>query len=481
MILTRITHLLFFTLIVLNLNAQKVECTIGVPYKYSGKTFHTKYLTKTENSIVLLRQNYKNNVFYIDYYDFEMKLKGSREINYSQNELKILDISFAKDEFIILSTHYNKQSNVFLLFGSTGTFEDIQHAKPQKLGEFPSNKLKDIKIQTRYSEDKTQLMITCTYPTVERLAKLNYYVFDLNLNQQDFAEVELPLKIADFELVQSGISNQGDLHFVTRKKIERTYKFEFISFFRNDGSMSEKELTFEKNIPKYVRLLVTDKKVNVIAVLSDINQRILTSTYFLNLDCIERTYSNATYEDLTQALSKSTEGRSYSYYLHTVLQSDGTIFLTLEYMNVRDYTSYDSFGTPHTTYYYDYNDLVIIALDEQGSKKWGYVIPKNQTSINDRGYGLGSGFLALNGQLLITFNTNIKNTSQAEQYRMNNVRKSILVGYLFDKDGQISRQVLANSKQAGLIFEPKINFNSGNSIILPGNKGNLTSFAQIKF
>jgi hypothetical protein len=393
---------LFFIIMLISVYtpAQKVESSIGAPYRYTNKTFHSKFLTKTENSIVLLRQNYKSTIFYIDYYDFDMKLKGSKEINYDQKGLSVLDIQFSQDQFIILSTHYNKQNHLLTLYGSTGSFEDIQKAQPTKIGQFNTSKIKDTQIQTRYSKDKKQVLISCTYPNEQKMARLNYYVFDLELNQQDFAEIELPLKINDFELVQSGISNKGDLHFITRKKLKRNYKFEFISFFRKDGSMSEKELHFGENIPKYVRLLITDTDVNVVAILSDFNQRVLTNTYFIHLDCQKKAYSEAVFENLTEALSRSSQGRSYDYYMHTVLQSDGTIYVILEYIDTRMSTSYDSFGSAHSTYYYYYNDLVILALDKHGSKKWGYVLPKNQTSINDQGYGLGTGFLTHMGNCL---------------------------------------------------------------------------------
>ena len=124
---------------------------------------------------------------------------------------------------------------------------------------------------------------------------------------------------------------------------------------------------------------------------------------------------------------------------------------------------------------------MILALDNRGSKKWGFVIPKNQTSINDRGYGLGTGLISAKGKLLVTFNSSVKNTNGSEKYRMNNVRKSNLVSYLFNESGEPKRQVLANSKQANFVFLPQYNFTLGDSLILTGSKGNYTSFIRLKF
>ncbi len=481
MVDTKTTLLSILSFLVLNLSAQNVESSIGFPYKYSSKTYHSKHLAKTKESIILLRKNYKNNVFHIDYYDFKMKLKDSKEINYSKNELKIIDIEFSNGKFIVLSTQYSKQDQTFTLFGSTGSIEEILQGQTIEIGQIPAEKIKDVSVQTRYSENKTQFLINCTFPNEKKLARLHYYVLNLDLKQQDFAKVEIPLNINEFELIESGISNQGDLHFITRKKIERKYKFEFISFFFFFLAIREKELAFDKNIPKKIQLLVTDDNVAAIALLSDFNQRMVTNIYFINLDCTKKEYTKPVFENLTEALSNSSEGRSYDYYMHKVHQSEGTIFITLEYYSTKQSISYDSFGAAHTTYYYNYNDLVIFALDENGSKKWSQIITKKQTSVNDRGYGLGTGILTQRGKLLVTFNSNIKNTEFGEKYTLNNIKRSNLVCYIFDEEGKRTKQVIGNTKKIGFTFQPQFNLTSKNSLLITGTRSSSTSLMRITF
>lgn len=102
-----------------------------------------------------------------------------------------------------------------------------------------------------------------------------------------------------------------------------------------------------------------------------------------------------------------------------VTLSDGSIIGMLEQFFVNSVTYTDPRGYSRTTYYYNYNDVIVYKINPEGDFEWLKKIPKTQITTNDYGYYSSVATFVSSSNLVFFFNDHIKNYNEAGEFISN--------------------------------------------------------------
>ena len=129
-----------------------------------------------------------------------------------------------------------------------------------------------------------------------------------------------------------------------------------------------------------------------------------------------------------------------------IVKEDGGAILVGEYVNI--YTTYttNGDGTTSSTTYYNYDDIYVISINDDGGIEWAKKIRKKQQSTNDNGR-FSSFFLVVNhNKLHFIFNDNkenegVQNAQDILKYNLR-IKGSVLMAVSIDSEGKYSREAL---------------------------------------
>ncbi|HET6992423.1 MAG TPA: hypothetical protein VFJ43_13905, partial [Bacteroidia bacterium] len=188
---------------------------------------------------------------------------------------------------------------------------------------------------------------------------------------------------------------------------------------------------------------------------------------------------------------KGEEPELYSFQLNELLiRKDGGATLIAEqyYMYTVTYTTYDPTShmtTTHTDYYYNYNDILVLSFNNDGSLAWKTKIPKRQTTVNDGGYYSSYAYAAIDDKLFFVFNDNPKNlfAQPGVQPEAFNGRKDLAVMLIeVDADGKMSKELLMTTEKGDLIVRPKMcEQTAAREMIILSEKSKTYQFSKVVF
>lgn len=176
-------------------------------------------------------------------------------------------------------------------------------------------------------------------------------------------------------------------------------------------------------------------------------------------------------------------GEAQSFKIRDLLfDTDGSSYMTAEQYVHREVTTTDAYGNRKTTHYYYYNDIMVVKYDKDGNVLWMKKQPKGQMTTNDNGYYSSYTARLKDGNVYILYNDNIKNYEGKKKDVMTYgsgfkrkvgaaklsieiktnpmleaLRKDMCVSVLkFDKDGNMSKEMMFTAKENGAILVPKV-------------------------
>jgi hypothetical protein len=177
----------------------------------------------------------------------------------------------------------------------------------------------------------------------------------------------------------------------------------------------------------------------------------------------------------------------YGYDLdRLVLREDGGAILVAEQYFVNVVTTYsggsNGASTPVTTYYYNYNHLVIININPDGSIQWANKISKRQITSNDGGFYSSYTFSVVKDKMYFIFNDNPKNLQNKANDKLYNfaLKGGVVVLVEMDKHGNMQKQALFNAREAEVITRPKVCEQvSANDVVIFGQKRRHTNLPNL--
>jgi hypothetical protein len=201
---------------------------------------------------------------------------------------------------------------------------------------------------------------------------------------------------------------------------------------------------------------------------------------------------------LTQGMTEREEARArkkeekgkdlelYEYDLHDLIKrDDGGFVLVGEQYYVQVVTSSNGKFT-YTTYYYNYNNIIVININNSGKIDWASTIPKRQVSTNDGGFYSSFALAVTADKLRFIYNDNKENLTPKKQGYIKNYtfrdKDGIVTLATIDKDGKIEREALISDADIEVGVRPKVcDQISDNEVLLFGERRKAEQFAILEF
>jgi len=177
------------------------------------------------------------------------------------------------------------------------------------------------------------------------------------------------------------------------------------------------------------------------------------------------------------------KGEFLHYYIRNFLPdtTGGGILIAEQVILQENYISFKE-GYNGNQINYNFNDLLIIKLSQEGQVSWVKKIPKKQRTLNDKGkYSSISAIPATNENYLI-YNDNGKNFSKNNKIRTFKGLQSVIALTHIDENGNTESFPIAINEEQGVLFQPGLTSAFGrNKKIIYGEKGKNFRFGILTF
>ncbi|MGB0423303.1 MAG: hypothetical protein ACPGED_03225, partial [Flavobacteriales bacterium] len=166
-----------------------------------------------------------------------------------------------------------------------------------------------------------------------------------------------------------------------------------------------------------------------------------------------------------------------------VLSDDGGLVLVAEQFYWYSRTVTDQNGRTRTTYYYVYNDVLVMKINSSGDIAWLTKVPKHQVTANDGGYYSSYAMMVDGDKIHLYYNDHVDNQQRNRSGDMKSFRfgkNGCITKATIYADGVVNREVLIGEKMS-LFLRPKINSQLDNSrLLVYFIKGKAKQFGVIK-
>jgi len=373
------------------------------------------------------------------------------------------------------------------------------------------------------SRDSSKLMIIYSLPSKRNEAdRFGFTIIDEDLEILFRKEIVLPVKDRLFDLSSYEVSNNGDVllngvQFETEiKEPKRFGKPNY--FYRVFMVPADKDTIFSYKITqedKYITDLKTSFN-NVGDVIgagfySDEGTTSIAGSYFFSLNQKTDKIENFNFKkfdlefileetdkrDAKTLKKRAEKGKTVELYEYDldkiILRDDGGALLLAEQYFVSSYNNtYDGFNRNRTldggrSYNYNYNNIILVNINPDGSIEWNSKIPKRQNTFDDRGIHSSYTSAIVKDKIYLIYNDNPKNLFHENDkndryYSMIVNRDMITTLAVVDKSGKVKKAKLFSAHEADIYLRPKICPQiASNELLLYGVKNRMNRFGRIIF
>ena len=320
--------------------------------------------------------------------------------------------------------------------------------------------------------------------------KYALYVVDQDLAPVWQKDVTLPYSESKFGVQDFTIDNDGNVFVLgvkyqekgeTKRRGKPNYEYRILGYREDGTEVDEYEIKLGDMFLSDMKIDVSPKKDIVCAgFYSEVGTFSIKGTYYLRIGRkskeVEKVSSkefdldfitlNFTERQETKAKRRAAKGKNvelYEYDVRDIIpRADGGAVLMAEQYYITVYCRTDpKTGATTCTYYYHYNDVVIVSIDRDGDIEWASKLPKRQTSVNDGGYYSSYVSMVTNENLYLIYNDNKKNLDpnlKQGMYYNFSVRDKygIVMLATVDHEGKVSRRALFPNTEIDAITVPKL-------------------------
>lgn len=445
----------------------------------SDQFYLLKYYGTSSNLEVQLESYSVENLEITKSFPLDLYYKGGEEFN--------IEVTWkVEDKIWIFTTHFNKKNNTIYcysqLFGLDGQkasekllVEEISVTSRRELGNFDF-------IQ---GIDKSVAMMVYS-PPVDKYdyEAINYHMVSVDQKIIWSEKLELSHPADYFEIIKHvvhdsshvyvlGVAYTNRVNAANKSQVKNTGKYALYSYNRDERLFNESTLTLNgKYITSATMMNDTSGNLYLIGLFSKTRSFSVSGAFYLKSDLatgelVEKGFSVFDSDLLRKFISdkkirNNKELDSFDIQ-DLFVDSAGQVTLLAEQFFVTS-TTYSDPRTGHIvyTYYYHYNDLLVLKFDKSGRIIWGKRIPKEQKTLDKTGYFESYAAISKDNRLAIAFNDNPKNIEYNPDpkamliHEMDDPSSSVAVLVRFVDDVGGDKQVLFDAKEADYIFNPNI-------------------------
>lgn len=502
------------------------EINWGNEYKEPSNTVVGKIVSSNELGVYIYRKK-RTTAFslgdkvYLELYNPEMKLEKSREydLKYKSKTRDFEEILMLDKQLYFLTSFNNQAHKKNYLF-----VQEIDNARLtldrtiNMVAETEAvSKNREGSFAFASSPDSTKLLVYNQLPYVKRNPeRFALRVFGSGFQPIWDRQITLPYSDDEFGIEEYRIDNEGDvyllgIYYADGNRLERgntpTYQYRILAYRQGGETVQEYPIDLDgRFITDLTFRIGRDGNLVCSGFYSERNSYSVKGTYFLRIDTeteaiISQNYKEFDLEFLTAMFSSrmkekaeraelqgdpEKEAELYKYSLdELVLRSDGGALLVAEQYYIYE-TNFQNFnGMWVTTYYYNYNDIIIININPSGEIEWTARIPKRQVTVDDNGYFSSYAMAIVRDRIYFVYNDNPRNLEEDRPLnRLHNFNgnNSIIALSEVLRDGSVNTYPLFVNREASIITRPKICKQiSRNSIAIYGERGRNYRLGRLDF
>ncbi len=433
--------------------------------------------------------------------DSKMKAVQRQDFKASEDDVKLLNITYCGGKFIMITTKHNKESNTTTVYGTTISLPDLVAAEGStELWKVSAPAKRDIYLSVQRSDDTTMFAIR----SFLEQKKNEKQMFAFKVMDSSFKVVQEKSKTLDYteeqySLKTTSLANDGSMSYHAKRykstskkettkgddnKKQASYTLNILNFSK-DGN--EKEFNVELGDKLMDNLAVANDPVSSDLILfitfTDIKVKHLTGYDFLRISSTtgevlaqkSHQFPKQMIEKMRKVEKPFSVPKDQAYLPKTFnidevhATADGRIYLTLE--NTFSVTRSSS-RSSYTVYYAI--GMIAMMHDKDGNVKWTNYVPKSQWYRSTLGY-LYPTIAYTEDKVIIFYNDHVKNQALdinnvvKPPAPFNSLNEMQLIAVEIDNNGKANRKVVQNSEKGGV---PAKAFNcaqgAGNRFILYG-------------
>ncbi len=349
----------------------------------------------------------------------------------------------------------------------------------------------DKRVFIRSSSDKKNYAILfVTQGSDKNKSILNMFGFDATLGAKYTRRFSLDYAAEDVFVSHMECDNDGNafalIDFPKDGRKPRDYRprnYFLYAYFTANDNMLEFAIGKDSLFVNELSLVVNNyaKTVNVAGFYSDKSDNKSLGTVYFKLDVATADMTVKRFDPIDLSFSSKVAGTMQNerkpiltdlYVRRIIPNSDGgcTIIAEKYYETKQSYT-YNLNGFPQTSYktVYNYDEIVIIAKNADGSERFRHFIKKTQSSMNDGGY-------------YSSFVTTLSNDKIGIVYNVDVVNEGDVMLATIATNGEVESKVLIKSMSYFVtIMPPESRQVSARSIIIPTSKDRRFCLMRLNF
>lgn len=510
--------------------SKDVDILWGREFKTSKRSTLDGVVGKDETGIYVIKFHKRGMFSYgpdysLEHFNKQMNLTKSVKIILSKQgkELELELITHFNNKLYAFSSLRNNKEKKKILYVQSINKNTLRPENDiRKIAEIDYQKKSRFNTGDYYiatSRDKSKLLVYYDTPYDKRENEsFGLHIFDENMNQLWEKKISIPYKEDLFSVEKMRVDKEGNVYLVGISYIEKhedkrkgspDYKYKILCYTNEGKKLIQYPVELQDKFITDMQITISDEGDIICAgFYSDEGTFSIKGSFFLSIDHENQKIKNKSFKEfgldfITQGMSerqekkakkKAAKGKNvelYKYDLNEIiLRDDGGALLIGEqyYVRVVTHTYTDGNGMMHTTttYYYNYNDIIVINISPKGQIDWIKKIPKQQVTTNDGGFFSSYTLAVIKDKLYFIFNDNPRNLNYKEPaklYNFNKGKESLTVLVTLTMDGKQKREALFNTRDSGVLIRPKVckQIDDSNELIIFGQRGKKQRFAKITF
>jgi hypothetical protein len=412
-------------LFTLRLCAQSVEWSNQT--KLKSKNSYTRVLGENGSGIFLLRS--KNQEFdkevIVEKYKSNLALDQSQEL-ILPNGTRLLDILLFDYGLWMFTTYKNQNTGKVEVNYIKLDFSYKPQGQTVLAFDIPINQLRSYDdLFVRTSADKSKIVAGYYgYSEDKKRTRIHLYAFSDQMVPSFSKDFYIESTIDDVIFTDVVSNNEGDVFcLIDFPKTKKERLFYLFAYYQSIGKILEYNLTSDSFHINEIGLVANNftKTVHVVGFYSHQNNNHADGEFIYTIKANTQELAQSHFQDLPKSFVTKVVGNMQNesgnsitdlYLRKIVPRSDGGCVVIAEkyYETKQTYTYYIN-GFPQTSYrtVYNYDEIICISKNADGSNQYVDFIKKNQSSSVDAGYYSSFVTAISNGKLGLIYNSDATN------------------------------------------------------------------------
>ncbi|MBO6517765.1 MAG: hypothetical protein JJ975_14570 [Bacteroidia bacterium] len=461
------------------------------PRKLKGSAVFTSVIGENETGLYMLRFRNKfltRNII-IERYRNHLGFALSKNITLKRSRLLYAELQ--EKGLLLLTAHYSRKglqnevrcqwydANINPI-GKQRTIATSSLADYYDKGDF----------RVRFSNDRKTILISHTEKSDQGKRILCIDLFDSDLNPLRSHRYELDIRYPNFYLPNIMVDNSGNSFFlISQRRVEHrreeispakmsVYWFDYKRDKLADYDILDSGIQLKKSMFSWDR---TTNKVNLTALYTDKEigktKGLFNFQLWLDSSLKPKTTYRPFNDEFKQQLFGAGEGFRFDdvedfELKRAIPNTDGGLTLIAErssISNETDVTYINGMPTTLARNIYNFDDVLILAVNPDLKIRWKHLIHKSQSSLNDNGYYSSIVVAHTRSHIYLLYNDRLRTNGDVMQY-------------MFDVNGQMTYKILVRSDNHFVSIIPSEAKQIGyNRVILPVTKDRKFSILKLDY